>query len=204
MSSFSATQQANFAKNSDPAQGVSLCIPRVFNNISWRRIKQHIIEANPVPLRVHVEFAHGIGLIPFVAEGLSHRRQIGHGQIGEDTISVGSGRAPRHQRASCRNTDRCLGIGPGEAHAIARELIEGWRLQTGMPSGPQKSAIPVISGDQQYMGTILSRLTHRGSIVQVRYPRPADSNRSRPATRASILRSATERLSIQNPQSGLT
>ena len=46
MSSFSATQQANFAKNSDPAQGVSLCIPRVFNNIGWRRIKQHIIDAN--------------------------------------------------------------------------------------------------------------------------------------------------------------
>ena len=46
MSSFSATQQANFAKNSDPAQGVSICIPRVFNNIGWRRIKQHIIEAN--------------------------------------------------------------------------------------------------------------------------------------------------------------
>ena len=43
---FSATQQANFAKNSDPAQGISLCIPRVFNNISWKRIKGHIIDAN--------------------------------------------------------------------------------------------------------------------------------------------------------------
>ena len=46
MSKFSATQQVNFTKNSDPAQGVSLCIPRVFNNIGWRRIKQHLIEAN--------------------------------------------------------------------------------------------------------------------------------------------------------------
>lgn len=43
---FSATQQANFAKNSDPAQGVSLCIPRVFYNISWKRIKGHMIDAN--------------------------------------------------------------------------------------------------------------------------------------------------------------
>ena len=33
---------------------------------------------------------------------------------------------------------------------------------------------------------------------------PAFSNRSRPATRASILRSATDRFSIQKPQSGLT
>ena len=46
MSKYSATQQANFTKNSDPQQGISLCIPRVFNNIGWRRIKQHIIEAN--------------------------------------------------------------------------------------------------------------------------------------------------------------
>ena len=46
MSKYSATQQANFAKNSDPQQGISLCIPRVFNGIGWRRIKHHIIEAN--------------------------------------------------------------------------------------------------------------------------------------------------------------
>jgi hypothetical protein len=46
MSKYSATQQVNFTKNSDPQQGISLCIPRVFNNIGWRRIKHHIIEAN--------------------------------------------------------------------------------------------------------------------------------------------------------------
>jgi len=46
MTSYSATQQLNFANNSDPSKGISLCIPRVFNNISWRRIKQHIIDAN--------------------------------------------------------------------------------------------------------------------------------------------------------------
>ena len=45
LSKYSAKQQANFAKNSDPNQGISLCIPRVFNNIGWRRIKQHMIEA---------------------------------------------------------------------------------------------------------------------------------------------------------------
>jgi hypothetical protein len=28
------------AANSDPNQGVSICIPRVFNNIGWKRIKQ--------------------------------------------------------------------------------------------------------------------------------------------------------------------
>lgn len=43
---YSAQQQENFANNSDPQKGISLCIPRVFNNIGWRRIKQHMIEAN--------------------------------------------------------------------------------------------------------------------------------------------------------------
>ena len=46
MSSKASQQQQNFKTNSDPAQGISICIPRVFNNIGWRRIKQHMIEAN--------------------------------------------------------------------------------------------------------------------------------------------------------------
>ena len=29
--------------NSDPAKGISICIPRVFNNIGWRRVKQTMI-----------------------------------------------------------------------------------------------------------------------------------------------------------------
>lgn len=32
------------AANSNPNQGVSICIPRVFNNIGWRRIKQVFID----------------------------------------------------------------------------------------------------------------------------------------------------------------
>ena len=34
----------HFAENADPAQGISLCIPRVFNNIGWRRVKQTFID----------------------------------------------------------------------------------------------------------------------------------------------------------------
>ena len=34
----------HFAENADPERGVSLCIPRVFNNIGWRRIKQTFID----------------------------------------------------------------------------------------------------------------------------------------------------------------
>jgi len=34
----------HFKENCDPAKGISLCIPRVFNNIGWRRIKQTFID----------------------------------------------------------------------------------------------------------------------------------------------------------------
>jgi len=66
---FSATQQANFAKNSDPAQGVSLCIPRVFNNISWKRIKGHIIDAN-------LGFVERVDVVPVA--GKNYKRAFVH------------------------------------------------------------------------------------------------------------------------------
>ena len=40
------TREQNFAHNSDNKNGISVCIPHVFANIGWRRIKQHMIEAN--------------------------------------------------------------------------------------------------------------------------------------------------------------
>ena len=40
------SRDENFDHNSQNENGISLCIPHVFANISWRRIKQHIIEAN--------------------------------------------------------------------------------------------------------------------------------------------------------------
>jgi len=37
-------RKSHFKENCDPEKGVSLCIPRVFNNIGWRRIKQTFID----------------------------------------------------------------------------------------------------------------------------------------------------------------
>ena len=71
---YSAKQQANFVKNSDPNQGVSLCIPRVFNNIGWRRIKQHMIEAN-------LGFVERVDVIP-VAGG-AYKRAFVHFAAGK-------------------------------------------------------------------------------------------------------------------------
>ena len=71
---YSAKQQANFVKNSDPKQGVSLCIPRVFNNIGWRRIKQHMIEAN-------LGFVERVDVIP-VAGG-AYKRAFVHFAAGK-------------------------------------------------------------------------------------------------------------------------
>lgn len=41
--SSAAPLKSFFVDNSDPEKGISLCIPRVFNNISWRRIKETFI-----------------------------------------------------------------------------------------------------------------------------------------------------------------
>jgi hypothetical protein len=43
-SSSAAKAVRKAACNSDPAEGISLCIPRVFNNIGWRRIKQCFVD----------------------------------------------------------------------------------------------------------------------------------------------------------------
>lgn len=43
----SQSRTTNFAeRNADPDRGVSICIPRVFNNINYRRIKQIFINLN--------------------------------------------------------------------------------------------------------------------------------------------------------------
>ena len=44
ISSSAAKAVRKAACNSDPAEGISLCIPRVFNNIGWRRIKQCFVD----------------------------------------------------------------------------------------------------------------------------------------------------------------
>ena len=82
--SYSAQQQANFAKNSDPAQGISLCIPRVFNNIGWRRIKQHIIEAN-------LGFVERVDVVP-VAGG-KYKRAFVHFAAGRWNMRDATARA---------------------------------------------------------------------------------------------------------------
>mgnify|MGYP003639930532 CR=1 FL=1 len=74
LTKYSDKQQANFAKNSDPSQGISLCIPRVFNNIGWRRIKQHMIEAK-------LGFVERVDVIP--VSGGAYKRAFVHFAAGK-------------------------------------------------------------------------------------------------------------------------
>ena len=53
----SITSQTNFENNSDPKKGISIVIPRVFNNISWRHIKKSIID-------LRLGFVERIDVIP--------------------------------------------------------------------------------------------------------------------------------------------
>ena len=41
-----SSKSVNFQKNSDPNQGVSVVIPRMFNNLNWRRVKHIFVQAN--------------------------------------------------------------------------------------------------------------------------------------------------------------
>ena len=81
---FSAQQQANFAKNSDPAQGVSICIPRVFNNISWKRIKGHMIDAN-------LGFVERVDVVPVA--GKNYKRAFVHFAAGKWNMRDSTARA---------------------------------------------------------------------------------------------------------------
>ena len=81
---FSATQQANFAKNSDPAQGVSICIPRLFNNISWKRIKGHMIDAN-------LGFVERVDVVPVA--GKNYKRAFVHFAAGKWNMRDSTARA---------------------------------------------------------------------------------------------------------------
>ena len=81
---FSAQQQANFAKNADPAQGVSLCIPRVFNNISWKRIKGHMIDAN-------LGFVERVDVVPVA--GKNFKRAFVHFAAGKWNMRDATARA---------------------------------------------------------------------------------------------------------------
>ena len=46
MANFVNSRSENFNKNSDPSQGISIVIPRVFNNLNWRNIKHIFMNAN--------------------------------------------------------------------------------------------------------------------------------------------------------------
>ena len=71
MSSSNTSRKSYFEENSDPVTGVSICIPRVFNNINYRRIKQTFIDlqwgfverVDVIPMgqfkRAYVHFAPG-------------------------------------------------------------------------------------------------------------------------------------------------
>lgn len=119
MSKYSATQQANFTKNSDPQQGISLCIPRVFNNIGWRRIKKHIIEAN-------LGYVERIDVVP-VAEG-KYKRAFVHFAPGKWNM----------RDATARNALKAL----QEGNKIKLEYESPWYWLVGISGAARPAEAP--------------------------------------------------------------
>ena len=65
------SSNTHFTTNSSTSNGISLCIPRVFNNINWRRVKTHMIEAR-------LGFVERVDLIPIHKNGKNYKRAYVH------------------------------------------------------------------------------------------------------------------------------
>lgn len=70
--------------NGDNKNGISLCIPRVFNNIGWKRIKQHMIEAN-------LGFVERVDVVP--VRGKNFKRAYVHFAPGKWNMRDGMARS---------------------------------------------------------------------------------------------------------------
>ena len=79
MSSFTNSSAENFAFNSNPNNGISICIPRVFKNIPHWRIKKHFIDAN----LGFVERVDVIHVNPINKEGRGYKRAFVHFAAGK-------------------------------------------------------------------------------------------------------------------------
>ena len=84
-------------------------------------IQNHVVEPDPVPLRIHVQLAHAVGLVARVPERLGQRRQVRHRLgLAEVSVAVSPRAGPCHQRSSRRDADRAFAIGISKAHAAPR------------------------------------------------------------------------------------
>ena len=88
-------------------------------------VKDDVVEADPVSLRIDVKLAGGEGLVAVVAERLGKCGDIRHPQsLVEVAVTVGAAGRPRHQRPTSGDTDRAFAVGPWEAATVSGELIE--------------------------------------------------------------------------------
>ena len=115
--------------------------------------QHHIVETDPIPLRVHVELAHRLGLVAVVAEGLGQGREGRHGlQHLEFTVPVGARRHAGHQRSPRRYADGTLAVGVGEPNPAARQGVQCRGPDHRMSGRAHQPGRPVVGANQQHVG----------------------------------------------------
>ncbi len=110
-----------------------------------------LVETDPVPGRIDVQLADGVGLVPGIAERLGQAGQMmgPRGDGAEDSVAVGARLRAGHQCPAGGDADRALRVGARVADAVARELIERRRLDDRVPGAPEQPPRPLVGGHEQ-------------------------------------------------------
>ena len=114
-------------------------------------VEDHVVEADAVALRIDVQLADRVRLIPRVAEGLCHGRQgrVHRLMLAEGAVAVRACAGAGHQRPPRRDAGRRGGVGLRETHTVAAELIQRGREDLLVAGGTQQRTGPVIDTDEK-------------------------------------------------------
>ena len=113
-------------------------------------VEHHVVELDPISLRIHVQLARGEGLVACIAKRLREGGDIRHPQrLVEITVAVRAWRRARHQGAASGDADGALAVGSRKATSVACELIQRGCLDDGVTGDPEERSGPVVSADEQ-------------------------------------------------------
>jgi hypothetical protein len=115
-------------------------------------VQHHLVEAQPIAGGRRVHLADRAGLEALPRELARH----GDGEVPLDAVAIThppvvTRRQPRVQRGARGNATGRSGIGPREAGAPPRQVVEVRRADDGVPGGRQTVAAPLVGHDENHV-----------------------------------------------------
>ena len=146
---------------------VSHPVRNVVVNVAALLLYEDVVEADPVALRVDVQFPHGVRLITSVAKALGECGNFGEvNAVHKGAHPVRLGTHAGEQGAPGGNTRGTGRITIGVADAAPGEVVDRRRGDHGMAGVAGEQSTPVIRADQQYIGLVgPDELGHRPPFV---------------------------------------